>query len=133
VLGNQVKGERREKRHACWVESNPSISLSTVIPTKVSYQDEVAPFIGNLTTEHMQSNLRAFTNFRTRYYKSSYGAKSCRWLIQQVKDVIDNSDADHVTVNEFPHSVIKNDIILSSSFLTVLSLLYVVGSILHCR
>ncbi|KAI8342263.1 hypothetical protein BC941DRAFT_412285 [Chlamydoabsidia padenii] len=75
-----------------------------VIPTKVSYQDEVAPFIGNLTTDHMQSNLREFTNFRTRYYKSSYGAKSCRWLIQQVKDVIDDADVDHVSVREFKHS-----------------------------
>ncbi|CAO3589056.1 unnamed protein product [Absidia cylindrospora] len=76
-----------------------------VIPTKVNYQDEVEPIIGNLTTSHMENNLRQFTNFRTRYYKSTYGAKSCRWLIQQVQDIIDKSpvDADHVSVKEFTH------------------------------
>ncbi|KAI8079738.1 uncharacterized protein BX664DRAFT_341357 [Halteromyces radiatus] len=76
-----------------------------VIPTKVSYQDEVAPFIGNLTTDTMKSNLEKFTNFRTRYYKSSYGAKSCRWLIEQIQAVVDEANrGDLVSVKEFKHS-----------------------------
>lgn len=51
----------------------------------------------------MKENLQEFTSFHNRYYKSSYGAKSCRWLIQQIKDVADGYG--HVSVNEFEHSV----------------------------
>lgn len=73
------------------------------IPSKVEYKDEVSPFIGNLTTDTMKEKLTTFTAFRNRYYKSSYGAQSCRWLIQQIRDVADGYD--HVSVNEFKHSV----------------------------
>nr|AME15509.1 leucine aminopeptidase 2 [Actinomucor elegans] len=85
----------------------PSVSsLSTewqpFIPVKAEYQDEVLPFIGNLTTDTMKANLQEFTSFYNRYYKSSYGAKSCRWLIQQIRDVA--KGYNHVSVNEFKHS-----------------------------
>ncbi|KAI8636135.1 hypothetical protein BD408DRAFT_426629 [Parasitella parasitica] len=85
---------------------NPPVSLSSewqpFIPANAKYQDEVAPFIGNLTTDTMKEVLTEFTSFRNRYYKSSYGAKSCRWLIQQIRDVADGFD--HVSVEEFEHS-----------------------------
>lgn len=69
----------------------------------MKYQDEVSPFIGNLTTDTMKEVLGELTNFRNRYYKSSWGAKSCRWLIEQIRDVADGFD--HVSVKEFEHSV----------------------------
>ncbi|KAG1442166.1 hypothetical protein G6F56_011182 [Rhizopus delemar] len=50
----------------------------------------------------METVLTEFTGFRTRYYKSSYGAKSCRWLIQQIRNVA--QDYDHVSVKEFEHN-----------------------------
>jgi hypothetical protein len=73
------------------------------IPNKAKYQDEASPFIGNLTTDFMKETLTTFTGFRNRYYKSSYGAKSCRWLIQQIRDVAEGTN--HVSVKEFEHSV----------------------------
>lgn len=95
------------------------------IPTKSEFQDEVTPFIGNLTTDTMKEILTELTSFRNRYYKSSYGAKSCRWLIQQIRDVAEGFK--HVSVKEFEHSVSKK---------TYKSILYltrkIVGSILHC-
>ncbi|KAG1145467.1 hypothetical protein G6F37_005061 [Rhizopus arrhizus] len=72
------------------------------IPTKVEYKDEVQPFIGNLTTETMKDVLTTFTSFRNRYYKSQYGAKSCRWLIEQIREIA--SGYDHVSVDEFEHN-----------------------------
>lgn len=51
----------------------------------------------------MKEVLTEFTNFRNRYYKSSYGAQSCRWLIQQIRDVAESFD--HVSIKEFEHSV----------------------------
>lgn len=73
------------------------------IPTKAIYQQEAEPFIGNLTTDTMETVLTHFTSFRNRYYKSKYGAESCRWLIQQIRDIA--SGNDHVSVKEFKHSV----------------------------
>lgn len=73
------------------------------IPTKAIYQQEAEPFIGNLTTDTMETVLTHFTSFRNRYYKSKYGAESCRWLIQQIRDIA--SGNDHVSVKEFEHSV----------------------------
>lgn len=51
----------------------------------------------------METILTTFSNFRNRYYKSTYGAQSCRWLIQQIKDVA--SGNSNVSVNQFDHSV----------------------------
>jgi leucyl aminopeptidase len=51
----------------------------------------------------MEETLTEFTNFRNRYYKSKYGAESCRWLIKQIRAVADGFD--HVSVKEFEHSV----------------------------
>lgn len=51
----------------------------------------------------MKEVLTELTSFRNRYYKSSYGAKSCRWLIEQIRDVAHGFH--HVSVKEFEHSV----------------------------
>jgi leucyl aminopeptidase len=75
-----------------------------VIPTSARYQDEVQPFIGNLTTKHMKENLETFTSFRTRYYKSETGAKSSVWLLNQIEEVA-KSGGGHVSVKPFKHSV----------------------------
>ncbi|KAI8884580.1 Zn-dependent exopeptidase [Backusella circina FSU 941] len=74
-----------------------------VIPASARYQDEVEPFIANLTTKYMKENLEEFTNFRTRYYKSETGAKSCRWLFDQIEKVASSGDG-HVSVKQFKHS-----------------------------
>lgn len=91
---------KKKKAHVIIVISHDCF---IVIPNKVKYQDEVSPFIGNLTTDTMKEVLTELTSFRNRYYKSSWGAKSCRWLIEQIRDVADGFD--HVSVKEFEHSV----------------------------
>lgn len=79
--------------------------VCTDIPTKSEYQSEVTPFIGNLTTDGMVEHLTKLTSFRNRYYKSSYGAQSCRWLIKQIQGIAEGTD--HVSVKEFKHKVKK--------------------------
>ncbi|KAI8095575.1 hypothetical protein BDF21DRAFT_406213 [Thamnidium elegans] len=76
-------------------------SWTPYIPTKSKYQSEVTPFIGNLTTDGMVEHLTKLTSFRNRYYKSSYGAQSCRWLIKQIQGIAEGTD--HVSVKEFKH------------------------------
>jgi leucyl aminopeptidase len=74
-----------------------------VIPAKARYADEVEPFIGNLTTTTMEIALTKFTSFKNRYYKSKWGAESCRWLIQSIRDL--SEGVEGVTVKEFEHTV----------------------------
>ncbi|RUP43570.1 hypothetical protein BC936DRAFT_137002 [Jimgerdemannia flammicorona] len=75
------------------------------IPSTPAYEDEVTPFIGNLTTELMESNLKVFTSFRNRYYKSTSGADSAKWLHKQISDTIASADPDSVdvSVRKFKH------------------------------
>ncbi|KAI7862433.1 hypothetical protein BDF14DRAFT_1736247 [Spinellus fusiger] len=79
------------------------------IPSRTKYNDEVAPFIADLSTVPMRKFLTQFTSFRNRYYKSEYGAASSRWLLDQVKSVA--SRADHVTVSSFAHKWSQSSVI----------------------
>ncbi|KAL8799850.1 MAG: hypothetical protein Q9182_005599 [Xanthomendoza sp. 2 TL-2023] len=53
----------------------------------------------------MRNHLEKFTSFYTRYYKSSYGAKSSAWLLKQVTKTVNESGADKhgAFVKAFPH------------------------------
>ncbi|KAI7860669.1 hypothetical protein BDC45DRAFT_492543 [Circinella umbellata] len=73
------------------------------VPTTVSYQTEADTFIQKLETTFMRQWLEKFTSFYTRYYKSSWGAESCAWLIETVREIAKPA-GDRVTVNEFKHS-----------------------------
>ncbi|KAI8067469.1 hypothetical protein BC940DRAFT_300820 [Gongronella butleri] len=75
---------------------------SSVIPTKANYQEEVSPFIGNLTTVTMEANLKTFTDFHTRHYKTKWGKESAEWLHKQIDELAQKTE--HVTVKKFAHS-----------------------------
>ena len=84
-------------------------------PVQPSFDGEVKPFIGNLTTRHMKQDLEKFTSFHNRYYRSSYGEKSSEWLYKQIFDIIDDAndaglDVD-VSVRKFTHSWTQKSII----------------------
>lgn len=89
----------------------------TEIPSEPGHKDQVQPFIDDLKTENMQESLRKFTNFRTRYYKSRWGAKSCRWLLSKIQEIA-APVADRVSVHKFEHSVCNT--ILSDNRLLLL-------------
>ncbi|KAI9492470.1 hypothetical protein BDB00DRAFT_929696 [Zychaea mexicana] len=73
------------------------------VPTSVSNQDEVSLFLKDLTTDFMQQWLAKFTSFHTRYYKSTWGAQSCAWLISKVREIAEPA-GNRITVREFKHS-----------------------------
>ncbi|ORX47975.1 Zn-dependent exopeptidase [Hesseltinella vesiculosa] len=77
------------------------VSHSAVFPTAAHYQDEVAPFIGNLTTQNMHDNLQTFSDFHTRHYKTKWGAQSAEWLHGQISQLADTTD--YITVRKFKH------------------------------
>ncbi|KAI5783920.1 leucine aminopeptidase 2 [Peziza echinospora] len=69
------------------------------IPSKPKWEDIVRPILSNLTTTHIEANLREFTSFYTRYYKSDHGRKSSMWLRERIQET-----APGIEVTVFPHS-----------------------------
>jgi len=53
-------------------------------PSKPQFPNLIHPILKNLTTTYMQSNLKEFTSFYTRYYDSEHGRKSTEWLRQRI-------------------------------------------------
>lgn len=82
-------------------------------PKKPIYNETLAPAMKNLSKESMRKHLEKFTSFYTRYYKSSYGAESSAWLLDQVNTTINNSGAAKhgAFVKSFSHPWGQNSVI----------------------
>ncbi|KAI4101450.1 MAG: hypothetical protein L6R37_004925 [Teloschistes peruensis] len=76
-----------------------------MFPAKIGYNDTVRPLLKYLSRDNMKTHLEKFTSFYTRYYKSSYGAESSAWLLDQVNKTISDSGAGQygASVRAFPH------------------------------
>ncbi|KAL8967060.1 MAG: hypothetical protein Q9183_003091 [Haloplaca sp. 2 TL-2023] len=74
-------------------------------PQKISYNETVRPMLEKLSKKNMREHLEKFTSFYTRYYKTTYGAESSAWLLEQVnKTISDSGAAKHgASVKAFPH------------------------------
>jgi len=74
-------------------------------PSKLSYKDIVIPMFEEFNKTNIQTHLEFFTTFHNRYYRSPFGAKSCRWLISLINDTIIKTGADKygITVKPFLH------------------------------
>jgi leucyl aminopeptidase len=59
----------------------------------------------------MKKNLETFTNFYTRYYRSSYGVKSSNWLFDEISNIIKANNRDDVGVVRFVHKWPQRSII----------------------
>ncbi|KAL4918636.1 hypothetical protein BDW62DRAFT_210262 [Aspergillus aurantiobrunneus] len=85
----------------------PTLDAGSYInyPQEMAHIDKVNGLIGGLSKENMQKDLKIFTSFHTRYYKSEYGIESAAWLYDQVQKVIHDSAADEwgATVEKFHH------------------------------
>ncbi|KAJ5788444.1 hypothetical protein N7457_003434 [Penicillium paradoxum] len=75
-------------------------------PKEMEHSHEILPLAETLDKKNMRSNLKHFTSFYTRYYKSQTGIESATWLFDQVTAAIHESGAsDHgATVERFEHS-----------------------------
>ncbi|KAF8326535.1 uncharacterized protein EI90DRAFT_3228136 [Cantharellus anzutake] len=69
-----------------------------------------------LSTKGPRANLRKFTSFRTRYYRSLTGRESQLWLLSKINEVTSKTASDElqtrITVNEFEHPWGQNSIIV---------------------
>lgn len=102
-LGNMLSASGNQKK--LFEYPSPSAHNSTT-------HQFVKSLYPSISTDGMKSFLTAFSgNFRTRYYKSSTGADSSKWLLEQVKEVASTYKGEGVTVRHFEHSWGQNSII----------------------
>ncbi|KAF3930777.1 hypothetical protein ABW20_dc0102847 [Dactylellina cionopaga] len=78
-------------------------------PSKPQHEDIIKPLLAKLQPSNMEKNLEKFTSFYTRYYRSSSGADSSRWLLANVNDTASANPL--VSVAPFPHKWGQNSII----------------------
>lgn len=74
-------------------------------PSRLAYKETVRELANELTERTLRVNLARFSNFHTRYYKSSTGIVSATWLYDQVNQTIVDSGADEygAKVEKFSH------------------------------
>ena len=88
-------------------------TASVTYPAKIAYNSTIQPLLKKLDKNNMHAHLETFTSFHTRYYKSSYGAQSSKWLLAQVSDTLEAAGAlkHGATVKPFAHPWGQNSII----------------------
>lgn len=72
-------------------------------PSKCEHKKLVRKIYDLIDVDLMHEKLAFFTSFYTRYYKSSTGLESAKWLKQQISDIIESAAGDGVTVQEVHH------------------------------
>lgn len=74
-------------------------------PSKLAYKETVREMSNELSERTLRVNLAHFSNFHTRYYKSSTGIVSATWLFDQVNQTIIDAGADEfgTKVEKFSH------------------------------
>jgi len=76
----------------------------------------VEPILKTLSVTGPQENLKKFSSFRTRYYRSDTGKQSQEWLLSKISDITAEYASDSlrelITAREFPHSWAQSSIIV---------------------
>jgi bacterial leucyl aminopeptidase len=82
-------------------------------PEKPVLQKDLKPMMEILSKLEMRNHLETFTGFYTRYFKSDFGAKSSKWLLETVNQTIVDAGADKygASVIPFVHPWGQNSVI----------------------
>jgi hypothetical protein len=67
-----------------------------------------------IDTSRMKTFLKAFSSFRTRYYRSGDGRQSQLFLLEKIREIVSAKKNKHLrmSVEEFPHSWGQNSLIV---------------------
>ncbi|CAO1624021.1 unnamed protein product [Parajaminaea phylloscopi] len=86
---------------------------SSPFPSGLSHQSEVAKIHAVISEEGPRKDIKEFTSFSNRYYKSSSGKASQQWLLHRIEALVAQyRRQDDVDVLEFPHPWGQNSIIV---------------------
>ncbi|PPQ77340.1 hypothetical protein CVT25_010922 [Psilocybe cyanescens] len=76
----------------------------------------VKPILKTLSVSGPEENLKHFSSYRTRYYRSDTGKQSQKWLLSKIAEITNKYASESlreiITAKEFPHSWGQNSIIL---------------------
>ncbi|GJE84666.1 leucine aminopeptidase 1 [Phanerochaete sordida] len=90
-------------------------TLSKPSYDKPNASELVLPVLEKLSSDGPKENLKHFTSFRNRYYRSDTGRESQKWLLNKVseitKEFAPKTLQEHISIQEFPHSWGQNTII----------------------
>ncbi|KAH8106205.1 hypothetical protein BXZ70DRAFT_918624 [Cristinia sonorae] len=82
----------------------------------LNHSDVIRPILKTLSTDGPKENLKEFTSFRTRYYRSDTGRQSQQWLLSRISEITTQyapkALQDQIAINEFPHAWGQNSIIV---------------------
>jgi len=91
------------------------LKSKTSFPTP-SATEIVRPILKTLSIKGPQENLKKFSSFRTRYYRSNTGKQSQEWLLSKIREITKKHASDSlqelITAREFPHSWGQSSIVL---------------------
>ncbi|KAF7331936.1 Peptide hydrolase [Mycena kentingensis (nom. inval.)] len=78
--------------------------------------EKVRPILKLLSTKGPEENLRKFSSFRTRHYRSDTGAQSQRWLKDKISEITSQTSSkslkSKISISDFPHSWSQPSIIV---------------------
>ena len=81
------------------------------LPRSPVFQAQVRRLFAGLDKENVRENLKVFTAFHNRYYKSSHGRDSQQWLLNKITEIASTSHLD-IAISEFEHTWAQNSIIV---------------------
>ena len=95
--------------------SRLTAATTVTYPKKPAHNSTIRPMLAKVDKASMRENLETFTAFHTRFYKSSYGVESSKWLLGKVNDTVARSGAlEHgATVKPFMHEWGQSSVIAS--------------------
>ncbi|KAH9948861.1 peptidase [Amylocystis lapponica] len=78
--------------------------------------DLIKPILKTLSTKNLEANLRKFSSFRTRYYRSDTGKQSQQWLASKLAEITEayapEALQSKISITEFAHSFPQSSVIL---------------------
>ncbi|KAJ3551860.1 hypothetical protein NM688_g4466 [Phlebia brevispora] len=102
------------------ITETQALGSAKSLAPKISYNSPnstaiVKPVLKKLSTKGPQENLRKFSSFRTRYYRSDTGRESQQWLLAKIQEITQEYASEElqkaISINEFAHSWGQNTII----------------------
>jgi bacterial leucyl aminopeptidase len=84
--------------------SAKTVQSSAAFPSKLAFNEQVNALIGGLVKGNLETTLKTYTEFETRYYKSQTGVEASEWLLGQVQGIVSESGVAGATAEGYPHS-----------------------------
>ncbi|KAI1252173.1 hypothetical protein MGN70_006746 [Eutypa lata] len=81
----------------------PAKAAAAGFPAEVAHADDVNALLSSLDKANLETTLKTYSDFETRYYLSDTGVQASEWLLEQVQGVVSASGIDGATAEAFPH------------------------------